>query len=122
MKLPAPLNVSFMAAFAVAIFAPLTLSAASPTQRGAMIHGDSGHGAGIFSTWCTSCHAVDIAATDQIPSAPQLANDPGHTDSVIRGFLVHPHKPMPPLNLSTQEIEDIIAYLHTLQAKKGQKH
>jgi mono/diheme cytochrome c family protein len=104
-----------------AVLVPLVLLATAahaadqPVKRGLKHYGDNAHGGVVFKTWCATCHSIDVPASDQIPTARQLATNPKHTDSAIRGFLVHPHKPMPPLEISTQQIEDIIAYLHTLQ-------
>jgi len=42
----------------------------------------------------------------------ELAKRPGMEGS-LRVFLMEPHPPMPPISLSTQQIEDIIAFTKT---------
>ena len=100
------------------------VEAAAPTPRsprlGAKIYGDAARGKGVVETWCASCHKMGTSSDDRVPSLVSLATNPARTDGAIRAFLMQPHKPMPPLELSTQQIEDIVAYLHTLRPESGQ--
>jgi mono/diheme cytochrome c family protein len=45
---------------------------------------------------------------------PALLGGKQRTADEIRGWLADPHPPMPNLNLSRQEIDDILAYLESL--------
>src|SRR5579872_1202775 len=87
-----------------------------PAHSGAKLYGDADRGRVVFSKWCASCHGNAAQASDQIPTLQQLAGDPGRTDGLIRAFLFNPHQPMPPLSLENQQIEDIVAYLHSVKA------
>lgn len=88
---------------------------AAQARQGAKIYGDAERGQEIVGKWCANCHSTDTVANDRVPSLASLASNPSRTDGVIRAFLMQPHKPMPPLELSTQQIEDIIAFLGTLR-------
>lgn len=99
--------------------APLTAREAGPS--GLTASGDPKRGAAITEKWCTGCHRAGTTADDRIPTLGALALNPPRTDGAIRAFLMQPHKPMPPIELETQQIEDIIAYLHTLSPGAIQK-
>jgi cytochrome c len=65
--------------------------------------------------WCSSCHAVGTRGSDMVPPLDSIANLPGRNDTWFRAFLRNPHPPMPPLELSTADIDDLVAYLMTLR-------
>jgi len=87
---------------------------------GARLYGNAERGKDVVDMWCVSCHGTGLALDDRVPSLASLATNPLRTDGAIRAFLAQPHRPMPPLELSNQQIEDIVAYLHTLRPEKGQ--
>lgn len=93
---------------------------AAPAKRLAgRIYGDAGRGRAVAERWCIGCHRLDEeSADDRVPSFPMIAANPSKTEPYIRAFLQHPHSPMPPLELSNQIIEDIIAYLRTLAPRR----
>ncbi len=102
----------------------LVLGACEPTDasektatvlRGAPAHGDRQAGAVIAGKWCAGCHGGGATLRDNAPTFAALAASQ-RTDGAIRAFLMEPHSPMPLLSLSRQEIEDILAYLHSLKA------
>lgn len=95
---------------------PLAYAAQRDARQGAKIYGNADRGKAVTAMWCANCHGSSTTANDRVPTFTSLAADPNHTDAAIRAFLMQPHKPMPPLELGTQQIEDIIAYLHTLRA------
>lgn len=85
---------------------------AAPVEAGGgRIYGDAQRGKEYVERMCTTCHAVGVTGTDGAPALALLKKNPKKTDAYIRGFLAMPHKPMPPVALTTQEIEDIIAYV-----------
>lgn len=88
--------------------------ARAAATSGINLTGDPKRGAAITSKWCAGCHLSGPTADDRIPTLEALALNPPRTDGAVRSFLMQPHTPMPPLELGTQQIEDIIAYLHTL--------
>ena len=80
--------------------------------------GDPAEGRRLSLQWCTSCHVVDENqdnASDAAPPFFEIANDPARTSGGLRAWLANPHPPMPPVNLSHRETEDIIAYLESLR-------
>jgi mono/diheme cytochrome c family protein len=78
--------------------------------------GDPEAGHDLVRSWCTACHVVDLegTGTDAGPPLPALLAGKQRTADEIRGWLADPHPPMPNLNLSRQEIDDILAYLQSL--------
>ena len=81
-----------------------------------LAQGDPEAGRDIVRSWCTACHVVDLEGTgaDAGPPLPALLAGKQRSADEIRGWLADPHPPMPNLNLSRQEIEDILAYLESL--------
>jgi mono/diheme cytochrome c family protein len=81
-----------------------------------LAQGDPEAGRDIVRSWCTACHVVDLEGTgaDAGPPLPALLAGKQRSADEIRGWLADPHPPMPNLNLSRQEIEDILAYLEGL--------
>ena len=78
-------------------------------------------GHAIALRWCQTCHIVEenqAHAVDSAPSFIDLARDSSLTPDVLRAFLHAPKHPMPPLDLSSSQIEDLIAYIDTLKAAK----
>jgi cytochrome c len=82
----------------------------------ALAQGDPEVGSEIVHRWCTACHVVDREGTgaDAGPALPDLLAGKKRSADEIRGWLADPHPPMPNLNLSRQEIENILAYLKSL--------
>jgi mono/diheme cytochrome c family protein len=82
----------------------------------ALAQGDPQAGSDIVHRWCTACHVVDREGTgaDAGPALPNLLAGKKRSADEIRGWLADPHPPMPNLNLSRQEIDDILAYLESL--------
>lgn len=66
--------------------------------------------------WCSSCHVVPGApppqpAQDGVPSFAAIARDYAGKSDGLKGFLVAPHEPMPPLELGVRQIDDLVAFL-----------
>ncbi len=70
-------------------------------------------GAAIAGRWCSHCHVADGSGSDTAPPLSILAR--GRDDAWLRTFLSKPHGAMPDFSLTTQEIEDLIAYLRSLR-------
>jgi mono/diheme cytochrome c family protein len=81
--------------------------------------GDANAGHRFALASCSGCHLVDDQqkkpAVDGVPSYQSLANDASKTPERLRTFLASPHGAMPPLSLSRQEIDDVVAYIGTLK-------
>ena len=78
---------------------------------------DANRGRELTLRWCVACHVVDEATQggDAGPAFASLVNRMGRTDAELRVWLSAPHPPMPEMNLSSLEIDDIIAHLATLR-------
>jgi len=87
--------------------------AASPCAWAA---GDPDVGLSLAARWCSSCHADNEAASasDAAQSLQHIARSRAGQSAWLRGWLTSPHPPMPNLNLSRAEIDDVIAYLQRL--------
>jgi cytochrome c len=72
---------------------------------------------------CKGCHVIGAEGegTTQVgpPTFSSIANKPGQTTERIKGALVAPHPPMPDMQLTNEEMLDIIAYLETLRKDKA---
>jgi mono/diheme cytochrome c family protein len=96
-------------------------TAEAPKNAGtvAKIYGDAQRGGALVEKWCLACHVLDASvASDQVPSFKSVAENPMKTSDYLRGFLARPHEPMPPLQLSNQDIEDVIVFIRGLDGTK----
>lgn len=86
----------------------------------AAVAGDAAAGAAMAQQWCSGCHVVDGArrGSDTAPSFDAIARRTRSDKDWVRAWLIQPHPPMPNLNLTRQEIDDIVAYLESLPTKK----
>lgn len=97
-----------------ALIMALLLSGGSAAAAQAAGDAEAGHK--LAQVWCTSCHIVDDApqGADTAPPFPTIAQR--HQDRAwIRAWLASPHPPMPNLNLSRQQIDNVVAYLDSLK-------
>lgn len=78
-------------------------------------------GMALAERLCSSCHVTAASASAQagVPSFTSIANRPEQTAARIRNVLIAPHAPMPDMQLSTEEIADITAWLDTLRDPKS---
>jgi mono/diheme cytochrome c family protein len=76
---------------------------------------EAGHA--LARQWCSSCHQVDATGPirDFVPSFVALANRPDRDLAWVRTWLTDPHPPMVGINLSRAQIDEVIAYLRSLQ-------
>jgi len=75
-------------------------------------------GADLAARWCAACHVVapSGAGIDAAPSFIAIAHS-RNTDE-LKAFLAKPHgKPMRGFELSHREVEDVIAYIATLDQR-----
>jgi mono/diheme cytochrome c family protein len=82
--------------------------------------GDPAPGHALALKDCVECHEVEPGERDgKLPDPPafqNLADDPAMTALALRVFLSTPHATMPGLILSDAEIDDVIAWIHSLKA------
>jgi mono/diheme cytochrome c family protein len=80
--------------------------------------GDAVLGREVAQKLCVNCHIVEERGPDEvnpaIPSFTAISEIPGQTESAIRGFLIEPHYPMPDIQLTAHELDNIAAYIMTL--------
>ena len=91
-----------------------SFGSAMPAQAG----GDVARGAVIAKRWCVNCHVVAPDQTSGKVDVPTFADIARRRpdDRALSSFLVEPHPPMPNLNLTRQEIDDVVAYIRSLDA------
>jgi len=89
----------------------LALAALAFTTGPALAAGDVEAGHAIARRWCTACHD----SSDAVPSLREAVNRPDQNGGVLEAWLTAPHPAMPDLSLSRREIDDLVAYLGTLQ-------
>jgi cytochrome c len=94
----------------------LVLAAGSLAQAAAA---DVNTGKRLTEQWCDQCHVIGNGSrgTDAAPPLPVIAQQKGKDPQWVKTWLVAPHPPMPNLNLSRQEIDDITAYLTSLNQR-----
>lgn len=80
---------------------------------------DVTRGKGLTEQWCNQCHVIGNGSrgTDAAPPLPVIAQQKGKDPQWIKSWLAAPHPPMPNLNLSRQEIDDVAAYLASLHPR-----
>ena len=102
-----------MYAAAWMVFLPMGLRAADTE-----LHGQQ-RGHELARTLCSSCHVIDDSSLSPvpvgIPTFRAIANQAGQTGQRIWDVLIKPHTPMPEIQLSNDEVLNILAYLETLR-------
>lgn len=102
----------------IALSSALVLVAAQAMAAGA----DPATGEHIAKTECITCHAVggDAEAKSPDPKAPRfvdVARMPSTTELSLKVFLRTPHRNMPNLILSREEIDSLASYILGLGGK-----
>ncbi|HLN25743.1 MAG TPA: cytochrome c [Patescibacteria group bacterium] len=69
-------------------------------------------GAKLSAQWCDSCHMVRGTGSDVAP--PFAVIGAKRTPDEVRAFLAKPHGGMPEIDLSNEQISDVIAYMRSL--------
>lgn len=68
---------------------------------------------------CKGCHLVEGSSVGSVPVGPPslraIANQPGQSGQRIRNALIQPFHPMPDLQLSNDEILELLAYLESMR-------
>lgn len=95
------------------------LSAGLLTLLGAPAQaGDAAHGGVIAKRWCADCHVVSSDQTRAKADAPPFADVARRLDDkTIAAFLTNPHPRMPDMSLTRKEIDDITAYIRSLDSR-----
>lgn len=76
---------------------------------------DAANGGRLAQRWCAACHVVSEGQPRAQTDAPSFASiSASRKVPEISAFLRQSHPQMPDMNLSRDEIADLIAYMHTL--------
>lgn len=105
--------------FKTAVFAiSATLSACVAMAE--ELPGDPKLGRALALDVCVQCHEVEAGEREgKMPDPPafqNLADDAAMTPLALRVFLHSPHANMPNLILSDADVDDVIAYIHSLKS------
>ncbi len=83
------------------------------------VRGDTAAGYAFAARVCAACHVISPSQVDDpavgAPSFSAVAADPAATALSLGVFLRSPHERMPDLILSDREIDDVIAYILSLE-------
>jgi len=102
-----------------AFLSTLLLAAAIALPLQAQQAGDPRQGLSLARQVCYECHAIHpqqlMSPDHRAPTFPQLAATPGMTTAALTVALTTPHFGMPMFRLSSEQREDIIAYIVSLR-------
>jgi mono/diheme cytochrome c family protein len=83
--------------------------------------GEAREGEAMAKQWCAECHVVGKSpsqvAIDGAPPFTTIAADSSKSDAYLRTWMFDTHPPMPNLELSRREIDDLVAYISTLRPR-----
>lgn len=94
----------------------LLLGASLAQEAGA--YEDAANGRQLAERWCASCHLVSADQKQTLSDVPPFATIAKRSDeelSNLSGLLADPHPKMPEMNLTRQEITDLLAYIRSLR-------
>ena len=101
------------------VFLLLSLASAAATTTQAQ---DRQEGAKWATNVCGECHAVarsqPRSPNGRAPPFVELANTPGMTTAALTVALTTPHAGMPMFVLTSEQRQDIIAYILSLKTSK----
>ncbi len=106
------MNLATIRTLGLAVLGSAALSGAALAQQ----PGNAAAGERMAVAVCANCHLVregqPQAPMDSVPSFAAVASDPALNEMRLRGFLNRPHFPMPNIELSRQQIDDLVAYFN----------
>ena len=112
----------------LALAPPLRAGNARGTSGLRLPPGDARAARPLIAEQCIKCHLVPGFARDRLQPAVKappfrvMANDPRkYPEEALRAFLRKPHYPMQGYILSRRDIDNIMAFLHTLVRKPAGK-
>ena len=109
---------SGLSLLAGSVLACAVASIVAPIARG-QVAGDAETGRRLAERWCSTCHVVgphaEQGTSTGAPPFEAIARMPSTTAMSLRVFLMTPHGPMPDLHLSSNEIDDLSAYIISLR-------
>ena len=83
---------------------------------------DVAAGQKLAETVCVTCHIIapgvgPAQVTAGIPSFMAVANKPDENAAKIKGAILAPHPPMPQVQLTIHELDNVAAYIMSLKDK-----
>ena len=81
---------------------------------------DVEQGRKLAEQWCSNCHIVapgQAAGGDGAPAFTTIADTAADRTDDLRAWLADPHPPMPNLDLTRSEIDDLLVYIESLAEK-----
>ena len=92
----------------------IIIAFAAMTQASAA---DIKQGERLARQWCRDCHLISadqVAGGDTAPTFASIAETASERPEDLRAWLADPHPPMPNLDLTRTEIDDLLAYIESL--------
>ena len=115
----------FLGACAFALVLGACVNAAGPSAPpAAPANGDPQEGQRLAEIYCARCHAIGAEGESPHPMAPPFRiigrNYPVNTleEAFAEGILVG-HRDMPEFQLDPAQIDDLVAYLQSVQVQRG---
>ncbi len=78
---------------------------------------DIKQGEQLAKQWCSNCHVIagdQAKGGDTAPTFSAIAETAAARTDDLQAWLADPHPPMPNLNLTLYEIDDLLAYIESL--------
>jgi mono/diheme cytochrome c family protein len=75
-------------------------------------------GKSLAQKWCAECHSTGgdrLSPNLAAPTFAELAAEPSITDYTLRAFLRTPHKTMPNITFTPDQMDDIVDYVISLK-------
>lgn len=108
------------------VFCALVLSVVAALGRPAIAQenptwtADASRGEQLSKRFCASCHLLEEGQTNGVTvGVPSFKAMTGLANERLSTFLMVPHMPMPNMQLTRNEIADIIAFIEELRRKVG---
>jgi mono/diheme cytochrome c family protein len=103
----------------MAVVAGFAGAMVAPAAARAQHEGDPAAGRRLAEAWCSGCHVIGPGASgpasDVVPTFPAIAGMPSTTGMSLRAFLLTPHPPMPDIQMSRGQIDDVVTYILSLR-------
>lgn len=90
------------------------------TIAGSAAAADARKGGKLARQWCSNCHIIgdeQPAGGDAAPTFATIAETAAERNDDLKAWLADPHPPMPDLSLTTYEIDDLLAYIESLNVR-----
>jgi mono/diheme cytochrome c family protein len=111
--------ITLMIASAFALLAGCAADQGAPTAQPPSA--EAARGRAFAEDVCASCHAVDAGALyspdTAAPTFDSIANTPGMTRIALSAWMQGAHQDMPQLIVDQDRIDDLWAYLSTLERR-----